>query len=67
MERKKISAMFQPGRNKLGKALDSLQRLAIDDETSDDCGEKLTELAKEQKFEVKYIDTEHLSISGRKL
>src|SRR6218665_590914 len=65
MERKKISPMFQPGgRTNLGRFLDSLQRLAIDDETSDGCGQKLTELAKEQKFEVNYIDMEHLSISG---
>lgn len=65
IERKKISAMFQPGKNKIRKVLDSLQNFAIDDEASDDFGEKLNDLAKEQKFEVNFVDMEKLSISGK--
>lgn len=59
--------MFQPGKNKIRKVLDSLQHFAIDDEASDDFGQKLDDLAKEQKFEVNFVDMEKLSISGEKV
>ena len=66
VERKKISAMFQPGKTKLGKVLDSLQGLSLDDDnySCDDCCSKLAELAKEQKFEVVFVDMSEPSSTG---